>query len=85
MAGRDACGGREAGGHVSTPAPATDPRDAARALRAAVRALAGAIIKAHRGLWPADQDGSYTVIQRNGKTKVEFHPPQEKEAGWVDA
>lgn len=70
---------------IAAPRATTDPRDAARALRAAAKDLAAAIIRAHRGLWPAEQDGSYTVIQRNGKTKVEFHPPQEKEAGWVDA
>lgn len=59
--------------------------DAVRRAREAHRALADAIIKAHHGIWPKDVNGSYTVIHRNGKAKVEFHPPQEKEPGWVDA
>lgn len=55
-----------------------------RKYQAALKRIAAAIIRAHHAIWPQDINGSYRVIHRNGKAKVEFNPSQHLEPGWRD-
>jgi len=61
-----------------------DSKGLARSIRAAQTVLGDKIIEAHHDLWPSDVDVTYTVVQRNGKARVQFNPAPVKEAGWSD-
>lgn len=77
-------------------APLKDPRlvppaaatmtyhEAARERRKHEEVLAKAITARHHQVCPPDQDIQYTVIQRNGKVKVQFSPPAVLESGYTD-
>jgi hypothetical protein len=61
-----------------------DSRGLARSIRAAQAAIGAKIIESHHDVWPIDVDVTYTVVQRNGKARVQFSPPPVKESGWAD-
>lgn len=61
-----------------------ETQGAVRQYHAALKRLSVAILRLHHTIWPHDINGSYTVIHRNGKAKVQFNPAQNKEPGWVD-
>jgi hypothetical protein len=58
--------------------------EAARERREHEVMLAKAIIARHHQVFPSDQDVQYTVIQRNGRVKVQFSPPAVLEPGWKE-
>jgi hypothetical protein len=56
----------------------------AKQIRELEAELAKALIAAHKRVWPDDVNGVYTVTHRNGKARIVFNPPPQKEAGWRD-
>jgi hypothetical protein len=60
------------------------PQDVAREVRRLEEELAKAIIGQVKKVWPDNVNGVYTVTHRNGKVRVVFNPPPQKESGWRD-
>lgn len=62
-----------------------DPEKWAAAHAALLEAVGQRLLAAHHGVWPSNINIQYTVIQRNGKAKIQFSPSWVKEDGYKDA